>query len=152
MYKKLLVSIIFLGHFMIAETQVLERITPAKGPKAVGPYSPGVVADLSKGKLLFVAGQLPYHPQTGQKVNGSIQDATRQTLDNIGNILAAAGTDFEHVVRVDVFLKDLKDFAAMNEVYASYFKNGSYPVRQTIECHIPEMIEISCIALVPTNE
>lgn len=132
--------------------KALERISPPNGPKVIGPYSPGVVADLSKGKLLFVAGQLPFDPQTGQKIENSIQEATRQTLDNIANILKTAGTDFEHVVRMDVFLKDLKDFAAMNEVYGRYFKNGHYPVRQTIECHIPAMIEISCIALVPTEE
>lgn len=127
----------------------LQHINPSDGPKAIGPYSPGVIADLSQGKLLFVSGQLPIDASTGMKIEGDIKEATRVTFENIARILKAAGTDFEHVVRMDVFLRDLNDFAAMNGVYATYFPNGKYPVRQTIQCHIPAMIEISCVALVP---
>ncbi len=126
----------------------LEYIYPEAGPKAIGPYSPGVIADLSQGKLLFVSGQLPVDAQTGVKVENDIREATRVTLENIERILKEAGSSFDQVVRVDVFLRDLKDFAAMNEVYARYFSEGKYPVRQTIQCHIPAIIEISCVALV----
>ena len=127
----------------------LEYIHPKEGPKAVGPYSSGIVADLSQGKLLFVSGQLPIDAQSGMKVDGDIKEATKVTFENIARILKAAGCRFENVVRMDVFLRDLKDFPAMNEVYATYFPHGKYPVRQTIQCHIPAIVEISCIALVP---
>lgn len=127
----------------------IQHICPSDGPKAIGPYSPGVVVDLSKGKLLFVSGQLPIVPATGLKIETGIQEATRQTLDNLASVLRAAGSSFEQLIRVDIFLRDLKDFAAMNEVYARYFKSGHYPARQTIEAVIPALVEISCIALVP---
>lgn len=124
-------------------------IHPTDAPKAIGPYSPGVVADLSKGKLLFVSGQLPIDPKTGHKIDSDIKSATTQTLQNVLSVLKAAGTDFSHVLRVDCFLLDLKDFAAMNEVYSTYFPPGQAPARQTIQCVIPALIEISCIAIVP---
>ncbi|HSX03553.1 MAG TPA: RidA family protein [Rhabdochlamydiaceae bacterium] len=130
-------------------TDGIQAINPVDGPKAIGPYSPGVIADLSKGKLLFVSGQLPLDAQTGMKIDGDIKEATRVTFENIARILKDAGCTFEQVVRMDVFLRDLKDFPGMNEVYATYFSNGKYPARQTIECHIPAIVEISCIALVP---
>ncbi|MBI5345607.1 MAG: hypothetical protein HZB76_00455 [Chlamydiae bacterium] len=128
--------------------KLIEYVNSKDGPKAIGPYSHGVIVDLSKGKLLFVSGQLPINPATGEKVESSIQEATKQTLDNLAAVLKAAGTDFDNIVRVDVFLKSLKDFAGMNEEYGKRFKNGKYPARQTVEANIPAIIEISCIAAV----
>lgn len=147
--NKLKLLICLLGVSLNMHANSLEYINPQDGPKAIGPYSPGVVADLSQGKLLFVSGQISVDAQTGMKVEGDIKEATRVTFENIARILKAAGCDFGNVVRMDVFLRDLKDFAAMNEVYATYFPQGKYPARQTVQCHIPAMIEISCIALVP---
>lgn len=133
---------------MPLKSDVIQHINPLDGPKAIGPYSSGVIADLSRGKLLFVSGQLPIDAKTGIKIDGDIKEATRVVFENIARILKAAGCDFEHLLRVDVFLRDLKDFAGMNEVYATYFPHGKYPVRQTVQCHIPAILEISCVALV----
>ena len=131
---------------------MIQIINPTEGPKAIGPYSPGIIADLSKGKLLFVSGQLPIRAATGEKIEDDIKEATHVTFEYISRILKSARSDFDKVVRMDVFLRDLKDFPAMNEVYATYFPKGHYPVRQTVQCHIPAIIEISCIALVPSHD
>lgn len=127
----------------------IQYIKPADGPKIVGPYSPGVAVDLSKGRLVFVAGQLPTVPETGERISSSIQDATRQALDNIERILLASGTSMENVLRVDVFLQDMKDAPGMNEEYAKHFPVGKFPARQTTQSNIPVLVEISCIAYVP---
>jgi 2-iminobutanoate/2-iminopropanoate deaminase len=127
----------------------IQYIKPIDGPKVVGPYSPGVVADLSQGKLVFVAGQLPIIPETGERVSSSVKDATRQVLENVERILKASGSGLEYVLRCDVFLKDMKDFAEMNEEYAKHFPVGMFPARQTTQSDIPVLVEISCIAFVP---
>ena len=152
-------GMMYLG--LLATTQVfavddmkssIQAICPVDGPKVIGPYSPGIVTDLSHGKLLFVSGHLPVDPQTGQKIESSIQEATRQTMENIERVLIASGSSFDHVLRVDVFLRDMKEFPGMNEEYAKYFPNGHFPARQTIQSNIPALIEISCIALVPLEK
>jgi len=88
-----------------------------KAPKAIGPYSQAVEA----GGLIFCSGQLPVNPETGELVAGDIAAATAQVLDNLSAVLAAAGLDFSCAVKTTVFLADMDDFSAMNEVYAKYF-------------------------------
>ena len=113
-------------------------------PKAIGPYSPAVRA----GQLLFVSGQVPIDPSTGNLIDGDIAAQTRRVFDNIGALLAAAGRSFADVVRTTVFLADMNDFAAMNEVYAKYFAEP-YPARATVQvARLPKdaRIEIDVIA------
>ena len=113
-------------------------------PKAIGPYSPAVRA----GQLLFVSGQVPIDPSTGNLIDGDIAAQTRRVFDNIGALLAAAGRSFADVVRTTVFLADMNDFAAMNEVYAKYFTEP-YPARATVQVsRLPKdaRIEIDVIA------
>jgi 2-iminobutanoate/2-iminopropanoate deaminase len=113
-------------------------------PAAIGPYSQGVRA----GNLLFVSGQVPLDPATGQIVEGDIAAQAHQIMKNIGGILSAAGLTFDHVVRTTVFLADLDDFAAMNEVYGSYFRSPA-PARSTVQvARLPRdaRLEIDAIA------
>ncbi len=119
-------------------------ISSQKAPKAIGPYSPAIRA----GQLLFVSGQVPIDPATGNMINGGIADQTRRVLDNIGELLLAAGRSFGDVVRTTVFLADMNDFAAMNEVYGEYFVEP-YPARATVQvARLPKdsRVEIDVIA------
>ena len=97
-------------------------------PKAMGVYSPAIRA----GNLLFVSGQIPLDPATGQVVSADIGAETGRVMENIGALLRAAGLDFSAVVRSTVFLVDLNDFAAMNAVYGSYLKEP-FPARATVQ-------------------
>lgn len=122
------------------------RATATKdAPSAVGPYSQAIVA----GDLVFCSGQIPLDPATGQMVEGDIAVQTRRVLDSLAAVLSASGSDLEHVVRTSVFLADLADFNAMNEVYAARFGRHR-PARSTIEAgKLPRgaLIEIDCIAV-----
>jgi 2-iminobutanoate/2-iminopropanoate deaminase len=124
------------------------QITFTKGaPAPIGPYSQGVVAE---GALVFTAGQIALHPATGELVQGTVQDQTKQVLENLSAILKAAGSDLAHVVKTTVFLKDMNDFAAMNEIYAGYFP-ALPPARSTVEvARLPRdvRVEIEAIAVV----
>jgi 2-iminobutanoate/2-iminopropanoate deaminase len=106
---------------------VRQAIATDQAPKAIGPYSQAIKA----GTLLYCSGQIPLDPATGALVEGDLATQTRRVLDNVGAILAAAGTGFDRVVKTTVFLADMKDFAAMNEVYATYFTSPA-PARSTI--------------------
>jgi 2-iminobutanoate/2-iminopropanoate deaminase len=115
-------------------------------PAPVGPYSQAILA----GGMLFVSGQIPLNPSTGQLELNSIEEATHRVMKNIEALLSEAGLTFEHVVKTSIFLKDLSDFQAVNGIYASYFQ-GVPPARETVEvARLPldVNIEISCIALV----
>jgi len=113
------------------------NISTAGAPKAVGPYSQAVRA----GDLLFVAGQIPLDP-SGQMVEGDITVQARRVLDNIGAILDAAGLTFRNVVKTTVYLSDLNDMAAMNQVYATYFAEP-YPARATVQvARLPRDVRI----------
>ncbi len=119
-------------------------ITSPDAPKAIGPYSSAI----RSGQLLFVSGQVPVDPVTGQMVGGDIAAQTQRVLDNIGALLRAGGLTFADVVRTTVFLADMSDFAAMNDVYRSYFSEP-YPARSTIQAaRLPRdaRIEIDAIA------
>lgn len=118
-------------------------------PKPVGPYSQAVVS----GNLLFASGQIAIDSETNELLEGNIQIQTRQVLENIGAVLKAAGTNHQNVIKTTVFLKDMNDFAAMNEIYNSYFSTNS-PARSTIEVsRLPKdvLVEIECIAEIAGN-
>lgn len=115
------------------------------GAPAIGPYSPA----LKVGNFLFLSGQIPLDPATGQLVDGDIRAQTTRVLDNIRAVLQGAGADLSNVVKSTVFLTDFTEFAAMNEVYASYFTEP-YPARSTVEVsRLPRdcRIEIEVLAV-----
>jgi 2-iminobutanoate/2-iminopropanoate deaminase len=122
-------------------------ITSDNAPKTVGPYSQAVRV----GNLVFLSGQIPLDPASGQLVEGSIQHQTERVLENMRAVLEAAGLTFDNVVKTSVFLKSLTDFPHMNEVYARYFPSNP-PARSTVEVsRLPRdvSIEIDAIAVVP---
>ena len=128
----------------------LKKIETDKAPGAVGPYSQGTQI----GEFVFVSGQLPVNPKTGQKVEEDIKVQTDRVIENIKAVLKAVGLDLSQVVRCDVFLKDMNDFKAMNEVYASKFVTDPKPARQAVQVGrlpIDAMVEISCIAYKSNN-
>jgi len=117
----------------------IKKIETGEAPGAVGPYSQGTETD----GLIFVSGQLPVDPKTGQMVEEDITVQTDRVIENIRAVLRAAGSDLSRVVRCDVFLKD------MNEVYASTFVSDPKPARQPVQVgrlSLDAMVEISCIA------
>ena len=121
-----------------------QAVSTASAPKAIGPYSQAV----REGSLLFVSGQVPIDPATGQIVSGDIGVQTHRVFQNIGEILKAGGASFDHVVRTTVFLADMNDFAAMNEAYATYF-TAPAPARATVQVsRLPKdaRVEIDVIA------
>lgn len=105
-----------------------EAVTTSNAPAAIGPYSQAVKA----GNLLFLSGQIPIDPGTGNLVEGGIEPQTKQVFANIGEILKAGGATFDHVVSVGVFLADMNDFAKVNEVYGTYF-SAPFPARATVQ-------------------
>lgn len=115
-----------------------------KVPQPRGPYSPAIVS----GGFVFVAGQAAVNPKTNELELGTIQAETRRTLENIKTILEAAGSSLKDVVRCGVFLSDMGNFAAMNEVYKKYFPKNP-PARTTVGASLPKIkVEIDCIARV----
>lgn len=123
----------------------MKQIHTDNAPKALGPYSQAIEA----GGMVFASGQVPIDPATDQFVEGGIKEQTRQSLTNARNILLAAGTDLTHVVKTTVFLSDMDNFAAMNEVYAEFFQQP-YPARSAVAVKtLPKgaLVEIECIAV-----
>jgi len=121
-----------------------QPVSSPNAPKAIGPYSPAV----RTGQLLFVSGQVPIDPATGQMIDGDITAQTRRVFENIGALLTAGGRSFADVARTTVFLADMNDFAAMNEVYGQYFSEP-YPARATVQvARLPKdaRVEIDVIA------
>ena len=119
-------------------------IVTATGPKPVGPYSQAIV----DGDFVFVSGQGPINPGTGSLELGDVRAETKRVFENLRAILMAAGSSLEHVVKCNVYLRDINDFAAMNEVYAAYF-SAPFPARTTIQAGaLPGgiAVEIECIA------
>ncbi|HYV76194.1 MAG TPA: RidA family protein [Candidatus Binatia bacterium] len=120
-------------------------ISTDRGPKAIGPYSQAVRAN----GLVFLSGQIPLDPNTQQLISGDIAAQTERALQNISGILEAAGSSIGQVIKTTVFLKDMNDFAAMNEVYGRYF-TAHPPARSTVEvARLPKdvLVEIEVIAL-----
>ena len=118
--------------------------SPGSAP-AIGPYSPG----LRVGNLLFLSGQIPLDPTSGQIVDGDVRAQTTRVLDNMGELLKAGGAGFANVVRTTIFLADMNDFTAINEIYAKYFSQP-YPARATVQvARLPRdvRVEIDAIAI-----
>lgn len=114
-------------------------------PKAIGPYSQAI----SAGGFLFISGQLPLDPKTGTFASDDIHGQTEQVLENIYHILKEAGLSFDHVVKSEIYLKDIQDFAVVNQIYATRFPGHHKPARQTMQVGKLPMdarVEISCIA------
>lgn len=123
-------------------------VHPAGAPLPVGPYTPAIIA----GDFVFVSGQGPNKPGTREILEGDIKVQTRQVLENIRTILAAAGCTMADVVKVSAHLADIKDFSAYNEVYAEYFPQP-YPARTTVQSVLPGpfTVEIEVTALRPAE-
>lgn len=114
-------------------------------PEPIGPYSQAIQA----GNMLFISGQIAIQKATGKLITEDIESETAQVMKNIGDILTAAGFEFQHVVKSTIFLQDFNDFAKVNEVYGRNFPNNP-PARETVEVsRLPKdvNIEISCIAV-----
>ncbi|MCG5643197.1 MAG: Rid family detoxifying hydrolase [Flavobacteriaceae bacterium] len=115
-------------------------------PAPIGPYNQAVLS----GQTLYISGQTPINPANGELVSGTIEEETHQVMKNLKAILEAAGATFEQVVKASIFVKDMHQFKAINEVYASYFSAETAPARETIEvANLPMFVnvEISMIAV-----
>jgi 2-iminobutanoate/2-iminopropanoate deaminase len=126
-------------------------VSTTDAPAAIGPYSQAVRV----GETLYTSGQVGLDPHTGSLVAGGIEEQTTRVLENLKAVLGAAGIDLVHVVKTTVFLKDMKDFAAMNAVYARYFAPPGVvpPARSTVQvAALPKdaLVEIECIAMEPS--
>ena len=123
-----------------------EIISTENAPGAIGPYSQAVKA----GDMVFCSGQIPIDPSTGEFVSNDVAEQTRQVLKNLSAVLEAAGTDLNNVVKTTVFLADMNDFTAMNEIYAEFFSDNK-PARATVQAaRLPRdaRVEIDCIAVI----
>jgi 2-iminobutanoate/2-iminopropanoate deaminase len=124
---------------------VRERVQTDQAPAAIGPYSQAIRA----GGFVFVSGQIPIDPATGQFVAGGVAEQTRQVLKNLSAVLEAAGSGLDKIVKTTVFLQDMKEFAEMNEVYATFFSDAP-PARATVAAAgLPRdaRVEIEAVAL-----
>ena len=123
-----------------------EIISTENAPGAIGPYSQAI----KTGNMVFCSGQIPLDPKTGEFVSDKIAEQTEQVLKNLSAVLEAAGSNLNNVVKTTVFLSDMNDFAAMNEVYAKFFSENK-PARATVQAaRLPRdaRVEIDCIALI----
>jgi 2-iminobutanoate/2-iminopropanoate deaminase len=126
---------------------MLKKIHTDKAPAPIGPYSQGILVE---GKFVYTAGQTPIDPSSNVVVTGDIKAQTRQSIRNVEQILIAGGSSLNAVIKTTVFLKDMNEFAAMNEVYAEFF-SASAPARSTVEvARLPRdvKVEIEAIGLV----
>lgn len=127
--------------------QTRASVSAPDAPQAIGPYSQAIRA----GQFLFLSGQIPLDPVTSEVVAGDVRAQTRRVLENMGAVLAAAGLSFDAVVKTTVFLVDLGDFAAMNDIYATVFTDPA-PARSTVQVsRLPRdvRVEIDAIAILP---
>ncbi len=123
-----------------------EIISTNKAPAAIGPYSQAV----KTGNMIFTSGMIPVVPSTGEVVKGGIAEQTEQVLTNIIEVLKSAGAGMNNVIKTTVYIKNMNDFAAMNDVYKKYFTED-FPARSTVEvARLPKdvLVEIECIAVV----
>lgn len=121
-------------------------INTSDAPAPIGPYNQAVLS----GNTLYISGQIPIDPTTGKLIEGDIKEETKQSMENLKAILAEAGMNFENVVKSSIFLKDMNQFAQVNEVYGSYFNSETAPARETIEvANLPKFVnvEISMISV-----
>jgi len=123
-----------------------QEVKTDKAPKAIGPYSQGVIAN----GFVFCSGQIPLDPASGELNTGPIEDQARLVLNNLGAVLGAAGSSFDRVVKTTIFLQDMNDFSKVNQVYAEFFRTP-FPARATVQvARLPReaRVEIEAIALV----
>ncbi|HHC78295.1 MAG TPA: RidA family protein [Flavobacteriia bacterium] len=121
-------------------------ITTQNAPSPIGPYNQAVLVN----DMLFTSGQIAFNPKSGQLVLGDIKIETGQVMENLKAVLAAANMTFENVVKTSIFIADMNDFAAINEVYGSYFNDATAPARETVQVAcLPKNVnvEISMIAV-----
>jgi 2-iminobutanoate/2-iminopropanoate deaminase len=120
-----------------------QAISPPTSAPAIGPYSPA----LRVGNFLFLSGQIPLDPASGQLVEGDIRAQASRVLENMGELLKAGGAGFSQVVRTTIFLADMNDFAAVNDIYAKYFTQP-YPARATVQvARLPKDVRIEIDAM-----
>lgn len=122
----------------------MKALHSLQAPKALGPYSQAIVA----GGFVFASGQVPIDPKTGEFVEGGIMEQTKQALTNVSHVLAEAGIDLTHVVKTTVFLSDMNNFGAMNEVYSTFFKEP-FPARSAVAVKtLPKdaLVEVEVVA------
>lgn len=120
-------------------------INTPKAPNPIGPYNQAVMS----GNMLFVSGQIPLDPATGELVKGDVKVQTKQVMKNLKAILAAADMDFSHVIKCSIFITDMLDFPKINEVYGKFFGEDA-PARETVQVSALPMfvnVEVSCIAV-----
>jgi 2-iminobutanoate/2-iminopropanoate deaminase len=126
----------------------MRQISTDKAPKAIGPYSQAIEA---QGRMIFCSGQIPLDPATGEMVGASdVRAQAKRVMENLKAVLEAAGANFSQVVKTTIFLADLSDFGAVNEIYGSYF-SAAPPARATVQvAGLPRaaLVEIDCIAVV----
>ena len=121
-------------------------ITTSKAPAPIGPYNQAVLS----GNTLYTSGQIAIHPETGELVLDSIENETKQVMENMKDVLAAAKMTFENVIKTSIFIADMHQFAKINAVYGSYFNEETAPARETVEvANLPKFVnvEISMIAV-----
>lgn len=121
-------------------------ITTTKAPAPIGPYNQAVLS----GNTLYTSGQIAFNPETNELVLDNITDETKQVMENMKEVLAAAGMTFENVVKTSIFISDMNDFGAINAVYGSYFDEATAPARETVQVAcLPKNVnvEISMIAI-----
>lgn len=121
-------------------------IKTAKAPAPIGPYNQAILS----GNTLYTSGQIALHPETGELVLDSIKAETKQVMENMKEVLAAAGMTFENVVKASIFISDMNKFAEINSVYGNYFNEENAPARETVEvANLPKFVnvEISMIAV-----
>ncbi|MBA3240242.1 MAG: RidA family protein [Acidobacteria bacterium] len=139
------IRVLFVAFKLRLSETVRQIIKTAEAPQAIGPYSQAIVA----GGFVFTSGQIPLDPQTGEFVEGGIVEQTEQVLRNLSKVLEAAGTGLSRVVKTTVYLADMNDFAAMNEVYGRFFELEP-PARSTVQAaRLPRdaRVEIDVVAL-----
>lgn len=127
----------------------MQVVSTDQAPAAIGPYSQGRVHN----GVLYASGQIPLDPATGQMVGATVQEQTAQVMANVGALLQAAGTDFDHVLKATCFLNSMDDFVAFNEVYAQYFP-GAKPARSAVAVEaLPKgaLVEVEVIAAIPAE-
>ena len=125
-------------------------ITTSRAPKAIGPYSQAIQV----GKMIFLSGQIPLDPNTGELVTGDIREQTRRVLENLKGVLESQNLGMENIVKTTIFLKNMDHFTMVNEIYATYFQS-SPPARSTVEvAKLPRNsdIEIEAIAFIPGKD
>jgi 2-iminobutanoate/2-iminopropanoate deaminase len=129
---------------MMKGAKMKKQVNTSLAPAAIGPYSQGVIA----GNLLFVSGQIPLNPSDGSLVSDSLESQANQVFKNLRAIIQEAGTSFEHVLKLTIYLTDLENFAAVNQVMENYF-NEPYPARATVEVsRLPKDVEVEIDAIV----